>query len=127
MIKYYKYLTMLVKNKVLNNKEKLTIFISKTNKFNVYKYRNTPRYVYTKLKEKKIYLASLLKFVWLLFINDVKFNNPLLVSKLKYLVNNLYDKEVEFNIIELTKMHLNSDIYTQGVALKLTKRENQLY
>ena len=127
MIKYYKYLTKLVKNKVLNNKEKLSIFTSKANKFNVYKYRNTPRYVYTKLKEKKIYLASLLKFVWLLFINDVKFNNPLLVSKLKYLVNNLYDKEVEFNIIELTKMHLNSDIYTQGVALKLTKRENQLY
>lgn len=127
MIKYYKYLTILEKNKVLNNNEKLSIFISKANKFNVYKYRNTPRYVYTKLKEKKIYLASLLKFVWLLFINDVKFNNPLLVAKLKYLVNNLYDKEVEFNIIELTKMHLNSDIYTQGIALKLTKRENQLY
>lgn len=127
MIKYFKYLTMLEKNNVLNKEEKLSIFTSKANKFNVYKYRNTPRYVYTKLKEKKIYLASLLKFVWLLFINDVKFNNPLLVAKLKYLVNNLYDKEVEFNIIELTKMHLNSDIYTQGVALKLTKRENQLY
>lgn len=127
MIKYYKYLTKLVQNKVLNNKEKLLIFTSKVNQFNVYKYRNTPRYVFTKLKEKKLYLASLLRFVWLLFINDVKFNNPLLVSKLKYLVNNLYKKEVEFNIIELTKMHLNSDIYTQGVALKLTKRQNTLY
>jgi ribosomal protein S3 len=43
------------------------------------------------------------------------------------LVNNLYDKEVEFNIVELKRMHLNVDIYTQAVASKLKNRNNKLY
>jgi hypothetical protein len=43
------------------------------------------------------------------------------------MVNNLYDKEVEFNIVQLKKMHLSSDIYTQIVAAKLKNRKNKLY
>src|SRR5439155_22092106 len=39
----------------------------------------------------------------------------------------LYNKEVEFNIVKLKKMHLNSDIYTQVVSLKLRNRDNRLY
>lgn len=74
-----------------------------------------------------MYLGILLRYVWLLYINDAKFKNPLLVSRLKYMVNNLYDKEVEFNIVELKKFHLSSDIYTQLVALKLKNRKNKLY
>ena len=127
ILKYYQYLTLLVKNKVLNDKEKFFIFINKAHKFNVYKYRNRTRFVITKFKEKRIFLAGLLKFAWLLYINNAKFKNPVLVSKLKYLVNNLYDKEVEFNIIELKKFHLSSDIYTQLVAIKLKNRKNKLY
>ena len=38
------------------------------------------------------------------------------MSKLIYLVKKLYNKEVEFNIVKLKKMHLNSDIYTQVVS-----------
>jgi ribosomal protein S3 len=39
----------------------------------------------------------------------------------------MYNKEVEFNIVELNQMHLNSDIYTQAVAMKLKNRKNSLY
>ena len=127
ILKYYKYLTVLVEKKILNNNEKFLMFISKANKFNTYKYRNTPKFIMTRFKEKRIYLASLLRFAWLLYISEAKFKNPLLVSKLKYMVKNLYDKEVEFNLVELKKFHLSSDIYTQLVALKLQNRKNKLF
>lgn len=57
----------------------------------------------------------------------MKFKHPVIVSKLKYLVKNLYNKKVEFNIVDLKKLHLNIDIYTQLVALKLKNRKNKLY
>jgi hypothetical protein len=43
------------------------------------------------------------------------------------MVKNMYNKEVEFNVVELNQMHLNSDIYTQAVALKLKNRKNSLF
>jgi len=49
------------------------------------------------------------------------------VSKLKSLVKNLYGKDVEFNVVELKKLYLNSDIFTQAVALKLKNRDNKLF
>jgi hypothetical protein len=62
----------------------------------------------------------------LLKINKLKFNDTFL-SKLIYLVNKIYKKKVEFNIVNLKKMHLNSDIYTQAVSLKLRNKDNKLY
>lgn len=49
------------------------------------------------------------------------------MSKLILLVKKLYNKDVEFNIVKLKKMHLNSDIFTQAVSLKLKNRDNRLY
>ena len=72
-------------------------------------------------KEKK-----LLYFYHLLKLNSLKFTNQFM-SKLIFLVRKLYNKEVEFNIVKLKKMHLNSDIYTQVVSLKLRNRNNRLY
>ena len=54
-----------------------------------------------------------------------KFN--FLFFKLKEIVENIYNKKVIFNIINLNYMHLNSDIYTQAVALKLRNKNNKLY
>ena len=56
----------------------------------------------------------------------LKFTNPF-ISKLNNLVNNIYNKKVVFNIVNLKKMHLNSDIFTQAVALKLENKNNKLY
>ena len=47
--------------------------------------------------------------------------------ELTRLVQSLYNKKVEFNIVNLKKMHLNSDIFTQAVSLKLRNRDNRLY
>lgn len=127
ILKYYKYLTLLVERKIINNNEKLILFISKINKLNIYKYNHKPRYIMTKFKEKRLYLALLLRFAWLIYGHDIKFRNPIILSKFKNLIRNLYDKEVEFNIVQLKKMHLSSDIYTQIVADKLKNRENKLF
>ncbi len=62
----------------------------------------------------------------LLRYNKVKFTR-IFISKLLFLVQKIYNKKVQFNIINLRKMHLNSDIYTQAVSLKLRNRDNRLY
>jgi hypothetical protein len=61
-----------------------------------------------------------------LALNRIKFEESFLIH-LKDLVNKIYNKEVQFNIVQLKKLHLNSDIFTEAIALKLKNRENKLY
>src|ERR1700722_17180544 len=76
---------------------------------------------------KKDYINShLLIPLYLFKFNKTKFTIKFM-EKLTQLVKNLYNKEVVFNIVNLKKMHLSSDIYTQAVALKLKNRDNKLY
>jgi flagellar biosynthesis regulator FlaF len=62
----------------------------------------------------------------LLHFNNLKFDGGF-ISKLIDLVKQVYNKKVEFNIVNLKKMHLNSDVYTQAVSVKLKNRDNKLY
>lgn len=119
--KYYEYLTKLVAIKVLSDKEKLLIFTKKTDKFYAYKY---PNYSYYKDLALKSYQDSLYRLRYLLKFNSVKFENPFIV-RLTNLVEQLYGKKVEFNIVNLKKLHLNSDILTQAIVLKLKNRKNR--
>jgi hypothetical protein len=73
--------------------------------------------------EKNIQELSYYKL--LLNLNKSKFENNFL-SKLTSLMRNLYDKTIEFKIIDLKTMNLNSDIFTKAVALKLKNRDNNL-
>jgi Mitochondrial ribosomal protein (VAR1) len=75
---------------------------------------------------KKVYEKRLKWLTFLLMVNNVKKEKPFL-QKLTALLKNIYNKEVEFNIVNLYKMHLNSDIYTQAVSLKLKNRDNKLF
>jgi hypothetical protein len=59
-------------------------------------------------------------------INSIKFEKPF-ISELARLVKNIYNKKVEFNLVNLYKIHLNSDIYTQAISLKLKNRDNKLF
>jgi hypothetical protein len=70
--------------------------------------------------------SHLLLPLYLFMFNKAKFTMNFM-EKLTHLVKNLYNKEVVFNIVNLKKMHLSSDIYTQAVALKLKNRDNKLY
>jgi hypothetical protein len=59
-------------------------------------------------------------------LNNTKFK-PTFIEKLKGLISSIYNKAIRFNIVNLKKMHLNSDIFTQAVSLKLRNRDNKLY
>ena len=109
----------LVENK---NEEKLLEF--KQQVFKIRKFFGSLN-VYMTMAENN-YLRKFYRFSYLLMINTVKFKTPF-VSKLLYFLKNVYKKNVELNIVNLNKMHLNSDIYTQVVSLKLKNRDNKLF
>jgi len=87
---------------------------------------NYPNYDYYKDIAEKTYKENLYKLRYLFKFNSVKFEKPFIV-RLTHLVEKLYNKEVEFNIVNLKKMHLNSDILTQAIVLKLKNRKNKFY
>ena len=60
-----------------------------------------------------------------LYINKAKFENSYLQG-LIILISKIYNKNVEFNIINLKYFYLNSEIYTQPLVLKLRKRRDVL-
>jgi hypothetical protein len=73
--------------------------------------------------EKEI--AAIAYYKLLLNLNRSKFEDKFLL-KLKPLISKIYNKEVEFNIVNLKTLYLNSDIFTQAIAIKLKNRENRL-
>lgn len=121
--RYFEYLTKLVEIKILNNREKFLIFTSITKNFYSYNY---PSYSYYKEIADKSYKEDLFRLRYLFKFNSVKFEKPF-IARLTHLVEKLYNKKIEFNIVNLKKIHLNSDILTQAIVLKLKNRKNRLY
>jgi ribosomal protein S3 len=62
----------------------------------------------------------------LLLLNDLKFRYTYL-NKITNIIKSLYNKNVEFNIINLKYFYLNSDVYTQSIINKITKKRKKLY
>ena len=83
-------------------------------------YRN---FLYKTHLEREISVIAYYKL--LLNLNKSKFENKFIL-KLKPLIAKLYNKEIEFNIINLKTLSLNSDIFTEAVSLKLKNRNNKL-
>ena len=120
---YCDCLTDLVKTNILTNNEKLIMFGNKTTGFKTTDFINYSTYMQIAEKE---YINQWVLYWNLLNFNKLKFN-VIFMSKLKNLVKNIYNKNVQFNIVSLKKMHLNSDIFTQAISLKLRNRDNKLY
>jgi hypothetical protein len=76
---------------------------------------------------KKSLEKEMLKIFYnnLLYFNKSKFENTYLL-KLNDLISQFYKKKVEFNIISLEYIHLNSDILFESIQIKLKKRSNRL-
>lgn len=61
-----------------------------------------------------------------LYLNNMKLEEQF-IFKLSSLVSKIYrNKKIEFNIVKLKHLYLNSDIFTQLIALKLRKRKNKV-
>jgi Mitochondrial ribosomal protein (VAR1) len=95
------------------------------NDFVINKYYETmyKDFLYKTHLEKEINTIAYYKL--LLNLNKSKFENKFL-SKIKPLIAKFYNKEVEFNIVNLKTLYLNSDIFTEAISLKLKNRNNRL-
>jgi len=91
------------------------------NKINIYEYQRYKNFIKKSLEKEIliIYIKQLLHF------NKSKFEDTYLL-KLNNIIEKIYNKNVEFNIINLKYIHLNSDLLTQSIALKLKRRKNYI-
>lgn len=64
-------------------------------------------------------------FKQLLYINKSKYSY-IYLQTLKNYVEKIYNKKVEFNLINLKYHYLNSDIFAESIALKISKNRNKL-
>ena len=121
--KYYKILRSLVWAKLLTNDQ---IYLMFNNKAQSFFPNNFPSFNSQIIVAGKEYKKNWDLYFKLLQDNKLKFDG-LFLSKLIDLIQQIYNKKVQLNIVNLKKMHLNSDIYTQAVSLKLRNRDNKLY
>jgi len=81
---------------------------------------------YKKLLKKSLDKYFLHKYYkQLIFINKSKFNYNYLQYLKKYLVK-IYNKNVEFNLVNLRHFYLNSDILSESITLKIRKNRRKL-
>ena len=72
----------------------------------------------SKLLEETMEFKNLSYYKLLLKVNSAKFEDGFLL-KLRPLISKIYNKEVEFNIINLKHLALNSDIFTEIIGTKM--------
>lgn len=91
---------------------------------NLESYINIYKKIFTSfILEKDIALISHYKL--LLSLNKNKFEYSFL-SLLNTFISKIYNKEIEFNIVNLKALYLDSDIFTETISLKLKNRDNRL-
>jgi hypothetical protein len=103
----------LYKYKKINLKKKNKLFIWLKDKNN---------YIINEFYSKQLLF---LYYMQMLSFNNNKFKNWFLFG-LKNILQNIYKKKVELNIVNLKYLFLNSNIFTESIATKLKKRENRL-
>ena len=65
----------------------------------------------------------------ILFFNNYKFNKSFIYNKglgLVSSISKIYNKKVEFNIVDLKSSHLNSDIFSDSISTKLNDRKKRV-
>ena len=114
------------------NKKKLVlidIIESHTKKKQILDFKGLSKYIilfYKKLMKKSLDKYLLHKYYQqLVFINKSKFNYNYLQHLKKYL-EKIYNKNVEFNLINLRRFYLNSDILSESITLKIRKNRRKL-
>lgn len=79
------------------------------------------RFIKKSLKRLRYYML----YKQILYINKAKFENSY-IQGLIGLIKKIYNKNVEFNIINLKYFYFNSSIYSQPLELKLKKKRKVL-
>lgn len=116
---YNKYLLIKTLNMIENNSNyKINSFKSLSKSIAIF-YRRL-----LKIHMKRLYIYF--QYKQLLLINKSKLNYTYL-QQLKLHLEKFYNKNVEFNLINLRNMYLNSDILSESVRLKLTRNRRRLF
>lgn len=112
----------LIKNRSLNYLKKID-----TNKYNVIKKIKKNNINYYVINFYKNWIKKSMKIIklylymkQLLYINNSKYNYTYL-QILKNYIEKIYNKKVEFNLINIKYFYMNSDILLKSVTLKITK------
>ena len=106
---------LIVNNLKQDTDKRIYFFISAfTTKF----YKN---FIKKALRKLKLYFY----YRQLLYINKNKYNYTYLQYLNKYLYS-LYNKNIEYNLINLKRFYLHSDILSEYITLKLTKNRKRL-
>lgn len=74
---------------------------------------------------QRILINSYIYYIQLWYINRSKFNYTYLQYLKKYL-EKIYNKNVEFNLVNLKRFYLNSDILSESLSLKIRKNRRKL-
>jgi hypothetical protein len=109
--------TLIFKNNKYNIEQKM--FYNKI----IEKYQNRYNKLFIRKSLRRILLY--IYFKQLIYINISKFNNFYLQSLIN-LINKIYNKNIQFNFINLKYFYTNSDIITQSLILKLRKNRRRL-
>ena len=112
--------------RILKKARKNKTFLLKTLKWNNKNFINYETKYYKNFINKSYRKEILyLYYVKLLSLNNNKFKNWFILG-LKRIISKIYHKKVEFNLVNLKYLHLNSDIFSESIAIKLRNRENRL-
>ena len=97
--------------------------ILKWNKINfrLYENRYYNDYLNKSYKKEMLYLY----YVRILSLNNNKFKSWF-ITGLKSIISRVYKKKVVFNIVNLKYLHLNSDVFSESISIKLKNRKNRL-
>lgn len=76
-------------------------------------------------KKSYIYIKTFFYYKQLLFINRIKYSYTYL-KHLKNILEKLYNKNVEFNLVNIKRFYLNSDILSESITIKLTKNRRKM-
>lgn len=134
-IKILKKKSIMVKSKVIKHKNVILKILdvknkingcsasmrSQAGKFKNYEIKYLKDYV-TKSLRKELFSTY---FKQLLYINKSKFNERYLLP-LRKLARRVYSKEVEFNLVDLKYLYLNSYIFSETLVTKIRNRKNKL-
>jgi hypothetical protein len=122
--KALQYLDKLNKKIILINRLELH-----TESKEILDYKNLSKYL--EIYYKKLLKKSLDKYFLyccnkqLIYINEHKFNNIYLQFLKKYL-EKIYNKNVEFNLVNLKRFFFNSDILSESITLKIRKNRRKI-
>lgn len=104
--------------------------VNNNNKYNIHRFISFS--LYTKNFYRNLIKKSLKKikmyfyYKQLLHINKSKLNYTYLQYLKKHL-EKVYNKNVEFNIINLKRFYLNSDILSESMTIKLTRNRRRMF